>query len=177
MTREVTLIFHRFFSVFPGGNAHGKLDLNACAVSPPCFVNCGRRVSHLGSSSVDAINTRTARIEVLEDRIVVAHVADLVQTVEDARENLEVVSRLAAPDCKPFLADIRLAKPLMPEVRRVYMGERLGAFAAMGMLVRATPLGRTMGNIYLKIARPAIPSKLFTEESKALSWLRAAKKK
>jgi hypothetical protein len=122
---------------------------------------------------VSVIKTRTARIEVLEDRIVVARVADLVQTIDDARENLEVVSRLAAPDRKPFLADIRLAKPLMPEVRRVYMGDNLIAFSAMAMLVRSTPLGRTMGNVYLKIARPAIPSKLFAEESKALAWLRA----
>jgi hypothetical protein len=45
----------------------------------------------------------------------------------------------------------------------------------MAMLVRASPLGRTMGNVYLKIARPAIPTKLFTQESKALAWLRAAK--
>ena len=124
---------------------------------------------------MDSVNTRTARIEVIEDRIVVARVGDMVQTVDDARENLEVVSRFAAPDRKPFLADIRLAKPLMPEVRRVYMGESLVAFAAMAMLVRSTPLGRTMGNVYLKIARPAIPSKLFAQESKALEWLRDAK--
>ena len=35
------------------------------------------------------------------------------------------------------------------------MGERLDtSFAAMGLLVRGSPLGRTMGNVYLKIARP-----------------------
>ncbi|HMF40931.1 MAG TPA: hypothetical protein VKQ32_09555 [Polyangia bacterium] len=121
------------------------------------------------------IKTRTASIEVLEDRIVVVRVGDMVQTIEDARENLDACARLAAPDRKPLLSDIRQAKPLMPEVRRVYMGEKLVAFAAMGMLVRSTPLGRTMGNVYLKIARPGIPTKLFAQESKALAWLRAAK--
>lgn len=123
----------------------------------------------------DAIQTRTARIEVLEDRIVVARIGDGVQTVDDARENFEACARLAAPDRKPLLSDIRMAKPLMPEVRRVYMGESLIAFAAMAMLVRGTPLGRTMGNVYLKIARPAIPTKLFAQEAKALAWLRDAK--
>jgi hypothetical protein len=126
-------------------------------------------------ASVSVIKTRTAQIEVLEDRIVVVRLGDLVQSVEDARENLDACARLAAPDRKPLLSDIRLAKPLMPEVRRVYMGESLVAFAAMAMLVRSTPLGRTMGNVYLKIARPAIPSKLFAQESKALEWLRDAK--
>jgi hypothetical protein len=124
---------------------------------------------------LDAITTRTGRAELIGERIVVMRMSDMVQTVEDARTNFEACARLAAPDRKPFLADIRLAKPLMPEVRRVYMGENLAAFTAMAMLVRATPLGRTMGNVYLKIARPAIPTKLFTEESKALAWLRAAK--
>ena len=124
---------------------------------------------------MDAITTRTGRIELVDERIVVMRMSDMVQTVEDARTNFEACARLAAPDRKPFLADIRLAKPLMPEVRRVYMGGNLDAFTAMAMLVRVTPLGRTMGNVYLKIARPAIPTKLFTQESKALAWLRAAK--
>lgn len=124
---------------------------------------------------MSVIKTRTASIEVLEDRIVVVRVGDLVQTIDDARANLDACARLAAPDRKPLLSDIRKAKPLMPEVRRVYMGDSLVAFAAMAMLVRSTPLGRTMGNVYLKIARPAIPTRLFAQEPKALAWLRAAK--
>ena len=134
-----------------------------------------RAVLLISVDRVDAVKTRTARIEVLDDRIVVARIGDAVQTVDDARENLDACARLAAPDRKPLLSDIRQAKPLLPEVRRVYMGEHLAAFAAMAMLVRATPLGRTMGNVYLKIARPGIPTKLFAREAKALEWLRAAK--
>jgi hypothetical protein len=139
------------------------------------FARGAARVTDEGDASVSAVETRTARIEVLDDRIVVVRVGDVAQTVDDARENLDACARLAAPDRKPLLSDIRLAKPLMPEVRRVYMGEHLAAFAAMAMLVRATPLGRTMGNVYLKIARPGIPTKLFAQEAKALAWLRAAK--
>ena len=105
----------------------------------------------------------------------VVRVGDLVQTVDDARDNLDACARLAAPDRKPLLSDIRQAKPLLPEVRRVYMGERLIEFAAMAMLVPSSPLGRAMANVYLKIARPAIPTQLFAQETKALAWLRAAK--
>ncbi len=133
------------------------------------------RATNVVVASVSAVRTRTARIEVIEDRIVVVRVGDLVQTVDDARANLDACARLAAPDRKPLLSDIRLAKPLMPEVRRVYMGDSLIAFGAMAMLVRSTPLGRTMANVYLKIARPGIPFKLFAQESKALAWLRAAR--
>jgi hypothetical protein len=29
-----------------------------------------------------------------------------------------------------------------------------------------------MGDIYLRVARPAIPTRLFTDEREALAWLR-----
>ena len=123
---------------------------------------------------MSAIKTRTARIDLLEDRIVVARLADSVQTVEDARENLAACMQLAAPDRKALLVDISAARPLLPEVRHQYMGERLDAsFSALGLLVRGNPLGVTMGNVYLKIARPGIPTHIFTQEPKALVWLRA----
>jgi hypothetical protein len=54
------------------------------------------------------------------------------------------------------------------------MGERFSPFfSAMGLLVRGNPLGITMGNVYLKLARPGIPTKIFVQEHKALAWLRA----
>ena len=122
---------------------------------------------------MSATKTRTARIDLLEDRIVVARLGDGVQTVDDARENLAACVRLAAPDRKALLVDIRAARPLLPEVRHQYMGERLdSSFAAMGLLVRGNSLGVTMGNVYLKIARPGIPTHIFTQEPKALAWLR-----
>lgn len=127
---------------------------------------------------VNAIDTRTARIEVLETRIVVARIGDDVQTLEDARQNLDACARLAGPDRKPLLVDIRAAKPLLPEVRHTYMGERLDrSFAAMGLLVRGSPLGRAMGNVYLRIARPGIPTRIFAQEPKAMEWLRGIEKK
>jgi hypothetical protein len=130
------------------------------------FVNAG----------VSTIDTRTARIEIVDDRVVVARIGDKVQTIDDARENLDAAARLAAPDRKPVLVDIRGARPLLPEVRHQYTGERLDPFfAAMGLLVRANPLGITMGNVYLRIARAGIPTRIFSQEPKALKWLRARK--
>ena len=125
---------------------------------------------------MSTIETRTARIEVVEGRIVVARMNDEEQTLDDARENLAASMRLAEPDRKPLLVDIRNARPLLPEVRVQYAGERFDPyFAAMGLLVRNNPLGITMGNIYFKIARPGIPTRIFSEERKALAWLREKK--
>jgi hypothetical protein len=126
---------------------------------------------------VETISTRTARIELVDERIVVARInGDHVQSLDDARANLEACVRLAAPGRKPLLVDIRAARPLLPEVRLQYAGEQFNPFfAAMGLLVRNNPLGITMGNIYFKIARPGIPTRIFSDEPKALAWLHEIK--
>ena len=109
-------------------------------------------------------------------RIVVARIGEQAQSLDDARDNLAACARLAEPERKPLLVDIRAARPLVPEVRHYYTGERLDAsFSAFGLLVRGSALGHMMGNIYLRIARPGIPTQLFSEEHKALKWLRARK--
>jgi hypothetical protein len=120
------------------------------------------------------IQTRTARIEGTEDGIVVARIGADEQTLEDAKENLSACARLASPGRRPLLVDMSRARPLAPEVRHHYTGETLhSSFRALGLLVKATPLGQMMGNVYLRIARPGLPTHIFADEGKALAWLRA----
>src|SRR5258706_14564273 len=45
------------------------------------------------------------------------------------------------------------------------------AFVALALLVEATAMGRLMGNVYLSVARLAIPMRLFDDEAQALAWL------
>jgi hypothetical protein len=102
--------------------------------------------------------------------------SDVVQTLADAEENISLCRQLLGGDGRrfPVLVDIRQALPLSPEVRHFYTGDRLmEAFSALGLLVESSPLGRTMGNIYLRIASPRVPTRLFTEEASALVWLRS----
>ena len=46
------------------------------------------------------------------------------------------------------------------------------AFSALGLLIEATPFGRMMGNVYLRVARPGVPTRLFGDERLALGWLK-----
>jgi hypothetical protein len=41
----------------------------------------------------------------------------------------------------------------------------------MALLIDASPFGRMMGNIYFRIARPGIPTRLFTDPELAKAWL------
>jgi len=44
-------------------------------------------------------------------------------------------------------------------------------FTALAMIIDASPFGRMMGNVYLRVARPGIPTRLFTDPEPARAWL------
>ena len=95
------------------------------------------------------------------------------QTLDDARDNLSAIHQVRQAVRRPMLVDIRVSAPLTPEVRHFYSGKELDdALLAQTLLVEATPFGRVMGNIYLRVARPGIPTRLFTDEVQAMAWLR-----
>jgi hypothetical protein len=120
------------------------------------------------------VRSSTAEVSTLPDGIVIIRIdAGVKQTLDDARENLAVTTAACQGQRGLLLVDITRGMPLDPEVRHFYTGEALiKSFRALGLLVEATPFGRTMGNIYLRVAGAGIPTKLFTDEQQALRWLR-----
>ena len=119
-------------------------------------------------------STPTAEIELLDTGIVRTRIAaGAVQTLRDAHDNLHGSIAECAGHKRPLLVDISRCRPLEPEVRHFYTGELLlGSFLALGLLIEASPFGRMMGNVYLRIARPGIPTRLFAAEPEAMAWLR-----
>jgi hypothetical protein len=47
----------------------------------------------------------------------------------------------------------------------------IDAFLALALLVDASPFGRMFGNVYLRIANPAVPTRLFSDETEVAGWL------
>jgi hypothetical protein len=118
-------------------------------------------------------DTRTAVIHLTEDGLVIVRIRDgAYQSLEDAKTNLATASAATAGRPRPLLVDIRTAQPLDADARHHYSGQTLvDAFRALALLVESNPFGRMMGNVYLRIARPGIPTQLFTDERRALEWL------
>ena len=95
-----------------------------------------------------------------------------VQSLEDAKANLAAAIAATAARRRPLLVDIRGAQPLDATVRHHYSGKLVAEhFSALALLVESSPLGRMMGNVYLRIARLDIPTQLFADESEASKWL------
>lgn len=119
------------------------------------------------------IRTHSSIVQLREEGIVHVRVFPGVhQTVAHAEQNLGAARDQCGGRRRPVLVDITGCEPLEPHVRRCYTGDGLRAFTAIAMLVDATTFGRMIGNIYLQIASPGVPAKLFQRERDSLAWLR-----
>jgi hypothetical protein len=119
--------------------------------------------------------TRTAQVELRPDGVVLTRIAPGArQSIDDARENLAASVATVEGAKRPLLVDITRCEPLDPEVRHYFTGKLLvDSFSALALLIEASPFGRMMGNVYLRVAQPGIPTRLFTDEVSALAWLRS----
>jgi hypothetical protein len=117
-------------------------------------------------------NTRTARVEKTSEGIVVTRIrAEVRQNLDDAIENIAVSAEACAGQRAPIIVDLREAMPLDAETRHYYMGKRLtDFFTSLAILAPAGAFGKMMGNLYLRVANPGIPSRLFDSESDAMQW-------
>ena len=118
-------------------------------------------------------DTKTAIINLRDDGLVIVRIRDgAYQSLEDARTNLAVAISETAGQRRPLLVDIRTSQPLDADARHHYSGQTLvDSFTALALLIDSSPLGRMMGNVYFRVARPGIPALLFGDESRAVEWL------
>jgi len=117
--------------------------------------------------------TRTARIDLNGNGVLVVRInTGAEQSLVDAKENLATAVSETGGRRRPLLIDIRAAQPLDADARHHYSGQTLvDSFSALALLIEASPFGRMMGNVYLRIARPGIPTQLFADEPQAVKWL------
>jgi hypothetical protein len=117
--------------------------------------------------------TATAVIELEEGGVLVVRIRDGArQLLPDAEQNLGAALIERRGKRRPLMIDIRDAVALDADVRHYYSGQVLvSGFTALALLVDASPLGRMMGNVYFRIARPGIPTRLFTDGGEARAWL------
>jgi hypothetical protein len=118
-------------------------------------------------------NTKTARIALNEAGLLIVQINGTSQTLADAQENLALAISETQGRRRALLIDLRQGQPLDADVRHHYSGQTLVEhFLALALLVEGSPFGRMMGNVYLRVARPGIPTQLFSDEAQAVEWLK-----
>jgi hypothetical protein len=116
-----------------------------------------------------------------ETRTVVFTFADIIiarfragaeVTLDDARTNVALCLQRNAGRRRPLLVDLRGVKSQTAEAR-AYLAGREGSQVsqAVGLLI-GSPVSRVLGNFYLGLNKPSVPTRLFTSEEEAQAWLR-----
>jgi len=117
-----------------------------------------------------------------ETRTVVFTFADIIiarfrtgaeVTLDDARTNVALCLQRNAGRPRPLLVDLREVKSQSAEARAYLAGrEGVQVSQAVGLLI-GSPVSRVLGNFYLGLNKPGVPTRLFTSEEEAQAWLRS----
>lgn len=91
---------------------------------------------------------------------------------EDARTNTEAVLTISEGKNFPILVDLRQIKSISKEARDHFsMRGRKPHVTAIAMLV-SSPVSRIIGNFFLGLNKPTVPTRMFTSEPDAERWIR-----
>lgn len=93
-----------------------------------------------------------------------------VITGDLARQTLVELVALTGGKKVAVLADIRKLKSMTREARKHY-GTSTAMVSAIALLA-SSPATQVIANFFLGLNRPNVPTQMFTDEEKALAWLR-----
>lgn len=91
--------------------------------------------------------------------------------LEDAEGNTETVISLSKGSNFPILVDLREIKSISKEARDHFsMRGRKPNVTAIAMLVNS-PVSKIIGNFFLGLNKPTVPTRLFTSQREAKNWI------
>jgi len=90
----------------------------------------------------------------------------------DAQEVIHAVGSLCGGVRRPALVDLRELRSMSRDCRKYFAGPETAKVEAAVALLVVSPLARAIGNFFMGLNRPLVPTRLFTSEVDALGWLR-----
>lgn len=122
---------------------------------------------------VTQTETRIAKLHTRNDGIIHSTGRDdLVESIEDAHEQIEAVKRLSPGKACPLLADARRLKKVSKEAREFYASMETGKHCSAVAIMTESKVSQVLVNFFMKINKPVYPMKMFTNEADALKWLK-----
>lgn len=113
------------------------------------------------------------KIEVGDDDIVRAKVKDhAIVNLKFAVEMTDTLQKITPDGSRPLLIDLGKINYITKEARDHFKGEKRKPTAPAVALVANTSLSVLIGNFYLRLNKPKLPTKLFINENSAVKWLK-----
>jgi len=92
--------------------------------------------------------------------------------LNEAKGNTQAVIDISGGANYPIFVDIREIKSISKEARDHFsMRGRKPHVTAIAMLVKS-PVSRIIGNFFLGLNRPTVPTRLFNQEKEAILWMK-----
>ena len=93
-------------------------------------------------------------------------------TITSASENSLIINAFQSAKKFPLLVDSRNIKSITREARSHFSTNgRETKINCIALMVKS-PLSRVIGNFFLGLNKPSVPSRLFEEESDAINWVK-----
>lgn len=116
---------------------------------------------------------RVARLWLGEDGIVrIIHSPNAEVTLEDAQETMAAYLKINRGKKRPLLIDTKTMKSIARDARHYYAGTEAARAASAAAILVGTPVSEVLGNFYIGLSNPHLPSRLFASEDEALEWLK-----
>ena len=118
-------------------------------------------------------SSRVAKLWLGDDGIVrIIHVPGAEVTLQDAQETMAGYLKLYKGKRRPLFIDTKTMKSMSRETRQYYAGAEAAKVASAAAILVGTPVSRVLGNFYIGLSNPHLPSRLFSSEDEALEWLK-----
>ena len=126
----------------------------------------------VGSAKSEIVDLRVFRTWLDTDGICYTIVKpNAIIEIEDAIANSAAVKQVSSGAIYPLLVNLKAIHSISKEARDHFsMQNRTAGVKAIGMLIKS-PGSRIIGNFFLGLNKPTVPTKLFTDKDKALQWL------
>ena len=93
-------------------------------------------------------------------------------TIKEARENSDAVNSFYYGTKFPLLIDARGIKSMSREARNQFSTKGRETGAKAFAIIIDSSLSRVIGNFFMGINKPPVPTRLFENEADAESWLK-----
>ena len=98
-----------------------------------------------------------------------------IHTLKDAEENQRIISLLAGDIKRPFLIDISNVKSMSREARAFYAGPEPPKTITAVAIVTNSNIGNLVGNFFISLTSPRVPTRMFSDPIQAQNWLQQFK--
>ena len=122
------------------------------------------------------VRSQKGNFTVDENRIIHADYDKSVHIIlEDAQKEVAFAAEVGGGQKVLSIVDISNVKSVEQKARRYYSGVEAGrAYKAVALVVNS-PISKMLGNFFLGLNKPPMPTKLFNSKEEGIAWLKGFK--